>query len=70
MLDISFAELIIIILVLIIFVSPKNLPLLARGGGKIIKKLKLFIYEIKQEFQRETKFKQLKKIEKEIKNTK
>ncbi|MFL2980131.1 MAG: twin-arginine translocase TatA/TatE family subunit [Methylophilaceae bacterium] len=70
MFDISFAELIIIILAIIIFVSPKNLPVLARGAGKFSKKLKNFIYEIKQELHRESKFKQLKKIEKEIKNTK
>ena len=70
MFDISFAELIIIILVLIIFISQKNLPVLARGAGKITKKIKNFIYEIKQELLRETKFKQLKKIEKEIKNPK
>ena len=70
MFDISFAELIIIILVLMIFISQKNLPVLARGAGKITKKIKNFIYEIKQELLRETKFKQLKKIEKEIKNPK
>ena len=71
MFDISLAELVIITLVLIIFVSPKNIPVLARGAGKITKKLKFFVYKIKQELQREAKFKQLKNIEKEIKkNTK
>jgi sec-independent protein translocase protein TatB len=71
MFDISLAELVIITLVLIIFVSPKNIPVLARGAGKITKKLKFFVSEIKQELGRESRFKQLKNIEKEIKkNTK
>jgi len=67
MFDISFAELIIIFLVLIIFVSPKNIPMLARGAGKVTKKVKFFISDIKEELKRESKFKELKNIEKEIK---
>jgi sec-independent protein translocase protein TatB len=67
MFDISFAELIIIFLVLIIFVSPKNIPMLARGAGKVTKKVKFFISDIKEELTRESKFKELKNIEKEIK---
>ena len=63
MFDISFAEL----LALIIFVSPQNIPILARGAGKITKKIKSFMSDIKQEFERENKFKELKDIEKEIK---
>ena len=71
MFDISLAELVIITLALIIFVPPKNIPVLAKGAGKITKKLKFFVSEIKQELQREARFKQLKNIEKEIKkNTK
>ena len=67
MFDISFAELIIIFLALILFVSPSNMPMLARGAGKITKKVKIFISDIKKELQRESKFKELKNIEKEIK---
>jgi|TARA_B100000768_G_scaffold170874_1_gene177632 Tat protein translocase TatB subunit len=67
MFDISFAELIIIFLALILFVSPNNMPMLARGAGKITKKVKIFISDIKKELQRESKFKELKNIEKEIK---
>ena len=67
MFDISFAELLIIFLALIIFVAPKNIPMLARGAGKITKKVKIFISDIKKELQRESKFKELKNIEKEIK---
>ena len=67
MFDISFAELLIIFLALIIFVAPKNIPMLARGAGKITKKVKIFILDIKRELERESKFKELKNIEKEIK---
>ena len=67
MFDISLAELIVIFLALILFVSPNNMPMLARGAGKITKKVKIFISDIKKELQRESKFKELKNIEKEIK---
>ena len=67
MFDISFAELLVVLLALIIFVSPQNIPILARGAGKIAKKIKSFMSDIKQEFERENKFKELKDIEKEIK---
>ena len=67
MFDISFAELLIIFLALIIFVAPKNIPMLARGAGKITKKVKIFISDIKKELERESKFKELKNIEKDIK---
>ena len=67
MFDISFAELSIIFLALIIFVAPKNIPMLVRGAGKITKKVKIFISDIKRELERESKFKELKNIEKDIK---
>ena len=67
MFDISIAELIIIFLSIILFVSPNNIPMLARAAGKITKKVKIFILDIKKELERESKFKELKKIEKEIK---
>ena len=53
MFDISFAELIVILVVMILFVSPKNLPLLARGAGKLAQKIKIFTQEIKSELDRE-----------------
>ena len=41
MFDISFAELIIIVLIGLIFVAPKNLPILARVGGKVFQQVKI-----------------------------
>ena len=70
MFDISFAELFVVILVLIICVSPKNIPVLARGAGKFAKTVRLFLSDIKKELEREDKFKELKDIEKEIKKSK
>ncbi|MDG2252765.1 MAG: Sec-independent protein translocase protein TatB [Methylophilaceae bacterium] len=67
MFDISFSELLLIIFALIIFISPKNIPTIARAFGKMLKKSKSFMSDIKDEIEREGKFKELKKIQKEIK---
>ena len=67
MFDISILELLIIFLVLIIFVGPKNLPVIAKAFGKILGKVKNFFNNVKEEIEREDNYKELKKIEKEIK---
>ena len=66
MLDISLAELLVDICVIIIFVAPKNLPTLGRSVGRVFKKVRNFIDEIKNEIDTEERFEELKKIEKEI----
>ena len=66
MLDISLAELLVVIGVIIIFVAPKNLPTLGRSVGRVFKKVRNFIDEIKNEIDTEERFEELKKIEKEI----
>ena len=67
MLDISFAELCIVLLVAIIFVSPKNFPTLFKAIAKLYKKSKNSLLDIKEEIEREDKFQELKKIENEFK---
>jgi|TARA_B100000902_G_scaffold250240_1_gene236811 sec-independent protein translocase protein TatB len=67
MFDISISELLIIFLVLIIFVGPKNLSTIAKAFGKISGKVKNFFNNVKEEIEREDNYKELKKIEKEIK---
>ncbi len=67
MLDISFAELIVILLAIIIFVAPKNLPTVGRAFGKTIRNVKVFFDDIKNEIDTEARFNELKKIENEIK---
>lgn len=67
MFDISFAELVTILVIILLFISPKNLPVLARATGKLAQKIKNFIGEIKSELDREENFHELKSIEQELK---
>ena len=67
MLDISFAEFCIVILVAIIFVSPKDFPTLLKAGARLYKKAKKSLLNIREEIEREEKFQELKKIENEFK---
>ena len=67
MLDISFAELCVVLLVTIIFVSPKNFPKLFKSMTKLYKKAKNSLLDIQEEIEREDKFQELKKIENEFK---
>ena len=67
MLDISFAELSIVLLVGIIFISPKNFPTLFKAMARMYKKAKNSLLDIRDEIEREDKFQELKKIENEFK---
>ena len=67
MLDISFAELCIVLLVGIIFISPKNFPTLFKAMARMYKKAKNSLLDIRDEIEREDKFQELKKIENEFK---
>ena len=67
MLDISFSELCVVLLVAIIFISPKNFPTLFKAMSKLYKKAKNSLLDIKDEIEREDKFQELKKIENEFK---
>ena len=69
MFDISFSELLIVIFTAILFIPSKNIPTIARAFGKMLKKSKSFMADIKEEIEREGKFKELKKIQKEIKKS-
>ena len=53
MLDISFAELCLVLLVAIIFISPKNFPTLFKAMSKLYKKAKNSLLDIKDEIERE-----------------
>ena len=69
MFDISFAELVLITIVFILFVSPKKIPPLAKSAGQFSQKIKQFIFELKEEIGRDEKFKELKKIQRELKKS-
>lgn len=69
MFDISFAELVLITIVFILFVSPKKIPPLAKSAGQFSQKIKQFIFDLKEEIGRDEKFKELKKIQRELKKS-
>ena len=69
MFDISFAELVLITIVFILFVSPKKIPPLAKSAGQFTQKIKQFIFDVKEEIGRDEKFKELKKIQRELKKS-
>ena len=69
MFDISFAELVLITIVFILFVSPKKIPTLAKSAGQFSQKIKQLIFDVKEEIGRDEKFKELKKIQRELKKS-
>ena len=69
MFDISFSELVLITIVFILFVSPKKIPTLAKSVGQFSQKIKQFIFDVKEEIGRDEKFKELKKIQRELKKS-
>jgi len=69
MFDISFAELVLITIVFILFVSPKKIPPLAKSAGQFSQKIKQFIFDVKEEIGRDEKYKELKKIQRELKKS-
>ena len=52
MLDISFAELCIVLFVAVIFISPKKFPTLFKAMAKLYKKAKSSLLGIKEEIER------------------
>ena len=69
MFDISFSELVLITIVFILFVSPKKIPTFAKSAGQFSQKIKQFIFDVKEEIGRDENFKELKKIQKELKKS-
>ena len=63
MFNIGFSELIVVLLIAFLVVGPKDLPKVARWLGRMVKKLKQLIREVKQETGWDD-------LEKELKDTK
>ncbi len=61
MFGISFNELLIILLLMVIFINPKDIPSVIKTIAQFIKKIKSFVYEIEHE---------IKNITNEIEETK
>ena len=67
MFDVSFSELIVIFFVALMVIGPEKLPKLAKVIGKLTGRAKNYIGKLKEEIEREEKFKELQKIQREIK---
>jgi Tat protein translocase TatB subunit len=50
MFDFSFAELLLVIVVAVVFIQPKDLPVLIKAIAKVMKTLRDFSHEVKQTF--------------------
>lgn len=66
MFDISFSEFILVVIVFVLFVNPRNIPKISHYLGTFFKKINHLFFNVKEEIFREETFKKLKKIEKEI----
>ncbi len=67
MFDISFSELIVIFFVILMVIGPEKLPKVASALGKITGRAQNYLSKLKEEIEREEKFKELQKIQREIK---
>ena len=67
MFDVSFSELVIIFFVALVAIGPEKLPKVAKVLGKLTRRAQNYIGKLKEEIEREEKFKELQKIQREIK---
>ena len=67
MFDVSFSELIVIFFVALMVIGPEKLPKVAKVLGKLTGRTQNYIGKLKEEIEREEKFKELQKIQREIK---
>lgn len=51
MFDLSLAEILLIVIVLVVFIQPKDLPVVIRAIAKFIKSIRDFSHEVKQAFE-------------------
>jgi len=72
MFDIGFSELVLIALLALIVLGPKRLPEVARAAGHWMGKLRRFVSEVKQDFDRElhgAELEELRKLKQELEQT-
>jgi sec-independent protein translocase protein TatB len=63
MLDMSFAEILVIGVVALIVIGPKRLPTVARTAGRLIGRMQRYVADVKSEVQREMDLEELRKIQ-------
>lgn len=72
MFDIGFSELVLIALLALIVLGPKRLPEVARAAGKWLGRLRRFMADVKQDFDRElhtAELAELRKLKEELHDT-
>lgn len=72
MFDVGFSELVLIALLALIVLGPKRLPEVARAAGKWLGRLRRFVEDVKQDFDRElnsAELAELKKLKQELNDT-
>lgn len=69
MLDFSFSEMMVVLVVAILFIKPQNIPEISKRTGQFFSKIRNLFSDVKEEVFREQKFKDLKKIQRELKKT-
>lgn len=68
--DLSFGEIFVIFLVIMIFFGPKKIPQIARELGQGLRKMRGAVDDIKQEIMKETEDNPVSEIQKEIEKVK
>ncbi|HEY0562434.1 MAG TPA: Sec-independent protein translocase protein TatB [Methylophilus sp.] len=69
MFDISFAELIVVAVVMLLVIGPEKLPKVARTFGAYAGRIQRFMAQVKDEVNRETRFEELQKLQQEVKSS-
>lgn len=67
MFDIGFTEMMVIGIVALVVIGPKQLPLVARQAGKWITKMRRYVEDVKADFSKQAELDELRKIKDEFK---
>ena len=68
MFDISFSELLVIVVVALLVIGPEKLPKVARTLGAYAGRMQRFVAQVKDEVNREVRFEELQKLQQEVKS--
>tara|TARA_R110002072_G_scaffold21902_5_gene77193 strand:+ start:22561 stop:22848 length:288 start_codon:yes stop_codon:yes gene_type:complete len=66
MFDIGFWELTIIAIIALIVIGPERLPKFAQDAGRLVSKIRTFIHNAKNEFEKELELEQVDDLQKDI----
>ena len=69
MFDVSFSELLVIVVVALLVIGPEKLPKVARAVGAFVGRMQRYMSQVKEEVNREMRFEELQSLQQEIKHT-